>query len=68
MVSRALELLSELEGGDKRPASPRQRPLFTLPHPVVQELLGLDVSSMTPLEAINALYGLQQKAQEGEEG
>ncbi len=67
VVSRAWELLSELEGGEKRPASPRQRPLFTLPHPVVQELLGLDVSSMTPLEAINALYGLQKRAQEGEE-
>ncbi len=68
VVSRAWELLSELEGAEKRPANPRQRPLFTLPHPVVQELLGMDVSSMTPLEAINALYGLQKRAQEGEEG
>ena len=67
VVSRAWELLSELEGGEKRPARPRQRPLFTLPHPVVQELLGLDVSSMTPIEAINALYGLQKRAQEREE-
>ena len=67
VVSRAWDLLSELEGGEKRPTQPRQRPLFTLPHPVVQELLGLDVSSMTPLEAINALYALQQRAQEGEQ-
>ena len=29
--------------------------------------MGLDVSSMTPLEAINALYGLQKRAQEEEE-
>ena len=66
VVSRAWELLSELEGAEKRPSRPRQRPLFSLPHPVVQELLGLDVSSMTPLEAINALYTLQQRAQEGD--
>ena len=64
VVSRAWELLSELEGGERRPARPRQRPLFSLPHPVVQELLGLDVSTMTPLEAINALYALQKRAQE----
>ena len=51
----------------RRPAA-RGQPLFTLPHPVVQELMGLDVSSMTPLEAINALYGLQKRAQEEEEG
>ncbi|MCZ6615655.1 MAG: DNA mismatch repair protein MutS, partial [Chloroflexi bacterium] len=32
---------------------------------VVEELLGLDVTAMTPMEAINALYALKRKAAEG---
>ena len=33
----------------------------------MDELKRLDVSSMTPLEAINKLYRLQQQAQDGGE-
>jgi DNA mismatch repair protein MutS len=66
VVTRAWELLSELEGDGPR-ATPRQRPLFTLPDPVMDELKKLDVSAMTPLEALNKLYQLQQEAGEGEE-
>ena len=67
VVGRAWELLSELEGGE-RPAIPRQRPLFTIPSPVIEALLSLDVSSVTPLEAINKLYQLQQQAKEDPPG
>ena len=66
VTARAWDLLSELEQDGPR-ATPRQRPLFTVNDPVMDELKGLDVSSMTPLEAINKLYRLQQQAQEGGE-
>jgi DNA mismatch repair ATPase MutS len=33
--------------------------------PILEELEKLDISSMTPLEALNKLYELQQKAGEG---
>ena len=74
VIVRAWEVLKALEGGDGsqregRPktvraqrGSPLQMPLFNEPSPVAEELLGMDVSNMTPLEAINALYELQQKA------
>ncbi len=74
VIVRAWEVLKALEGGDNgrrevRPrgvraqrGSPLQMPLFNGPSPVTEELLGMDVSNMTPLEAINALYELQQKA------
>ena len=64
VIARAWELLSDLECAGV-PANPRQRPLFTLPDPVMDKLKGLDISSMTPLEAINVLYRLQQQAGEG---
>ena len=74
VVHRAWELLRHLEGGqrDGTPHSKggdakdgehgRQLEMFAPTQEVVKELQGLDVSSMTPLEAINALYALQQKA------
>ena len=65
VVARAWDLLSELERDGLR-ATPRQRKLFTVDSPVVEELKRLDVSSMTPLEAITALYELQRRA--GEDG
>ena len=45
-----------------------QMPLFGGQDPVVEHLLGVDVSSMTPLEAINLLYDLQSKARENQGG
>ena len=41
-------------------------PLFGDRSALMEELSGMDISNMTPLEAINKLYELQQKA--GEEG
>jgi DNA mismatch repair protein MutS len=77
VVHRAEEVLSELESnGDVKvvpgvqPRSghktPREQlPLFGQKSPVMDEILKLDVSSMTPLEAITKLYELQRKAKEG---
>jgi DNA mismatch repair protein MutS len=36
--------------------------LFAQKDPVIEELKKLDVTTMTPLEAINKLYELQKKA------
>jgi len=77
VIHRAEEVLSELEqNGDIKvvqKAQPRRKgkapieqiPLFGQSSPVADEILKLDVSSMTPLEAITKLYELQRKAKEG---
>jgi DNA mismatch repair protein MutS len=62
---RAEELLAQLESGEFRPGTPAPKPhqpvLFADEHPVVEALRELDVSTMTPLEAINTLYELQRQ-------
>ncbi|MCJ7735704.1 MAG: DNA mismatch repair protein MutS [Anaerolineae bacterium] len=67
VIHRAEELLEELESGEFRPgtepARSHQPVLFAQEHPVIEALRLLDVSAMTPLEAINRLYELQKQAQ-----
>ena len=69
VIHRAEELLELLESGEFRPgteeAPPHQPVLFADEHPVVAELRALEVSTMTPLEAINALYRLQAQVKGG---
>ncbi len=75
VVRRAWEILETLEAsspsapvnGERRGDSgqrSQQMPLFSLNRPLVDDLLRLDVSNMTPLEAINKLYELQSLAKE----
>ena len=76
VIHRAEEVLIELErDGDAKflqKARPRRKekapieqiPLFGQKSPVMDEILKLDVSSMTPLEAITKLYELQRRAKE----
>ena len=70
VINRAEELLAQLESGEFRPGTPAPQPyqpvLFADEHPVVEMLQGLDVSTMTPLEAINKLYELQRQAATGD--
>ena len=72
VVHRAEELLAQLESGEFRPGTPAPEPhqplLFADEHPAMEELRGLDVSTMTPLEAINKLYELQRQAKAVENG
>ncbi len=67
VVHRAEELLAQLESGEFRPGTPAPEPhqpvLFADEHPVVEALRGMDVSTMTPLEAINKLYELQRRVE-----
>ncbi|HIE37594.1 MAG TPA: DNA mismatch repair protein MutS, partial [Anaerolineae bacterium] len=70
VIHRAEELLEGLESGTFRPGTsspePYQPVLFADEHPVVEELRRLDISQMTPLEAINKLYELQRQVKEDE--
>jgi DNA mismatch repair protein MutS len=73
VIHRAQELLEQLESGEFRPGTestaPFQPVLFADDHPVVETLRGLDVSTMTPLEAISTLYDLQRQLESsGEKG
>lgn len=67
VIHRAEEILRDLEGNSHpaaiRPRAPKatQLPLFSLSHPVLDEIKNLDIDSMTPLEALNKLYELKRK-------
>jgi DNA mismatch repair protein MutS len=78
VLHRAQDVLTRLEsdghsmpsGGQRRKSgrsqepTPEQIPLFGQRPPVLDEIIKLDLESLTPLEAINKLYELQQKAKE----
>jgi len=76
VIHRAQEVLSDLEGnhqpripqsrkGRRPPAAPpEQTLLFGAKPPVLEELLKLDLNSLSPLEALNKLYELQKNAKE----
>ena len=69
VVSRAQEILADLEASGA--AGPRrsvlaqptvfQLPLFSAVDPVIAELRALDVNALSPLDALNKLYELQQR-------
>ena len=76
VINRSWEVLRELEDGaaENEPSSgkrrrrsgrgpqPQQLPLISVLQPAIDGLLALDVASMTPLEALNKLYELQEQA------
>jgi DNA mismatch repair protein MutS len=75
VVHRAREVLEELESdsreaktlpGKRRKETPSQQLAFFGQKPaLLEELAKLDIESMTPLEALNKLYELKKKAEEG---
>ena len=76
VVNRAWEVLADLESdAATQPQTTRRRKRGNIPPPEqlpllsptndgFDELLSLDIASMTPLEAINKLYELQEKARQ----
>jgi DNA mismatch repair protein MutS len=73
VVARAQELLEELESTRGAPPPRREESLPQLPlfaqkeSPLLRELAELDVNGMTPLEAIQRLYDMSERARrEGE--
>jgi len=76
VIQRAKEILENLESGQwddtgKPRLAPSQRArgqheeeqpsLFPAPHPITQDILGLSLHEMTPLEALNKLQELQER-------
>jgi DNA mismatch repair protein MutS len=64
VINRAQEILAQLESDARqaREASAlpvRQLALFPETNPLLESLRGLDVASLTPLEALNKLYEWQ---------
>nr|MBI2903971.1 DNA mismatch repair protein MutS [Chloroflexota bacterium] len=65
-VNRAQEILAALESSAGKvvhlqPEARRQMALFPETNPLLDELKGLDVTSITPLEALNKLFEWQRK-------
>jgi DNA mismatch repair protein MutS len=82
IISRARELLAELEGthsgggeglgryGAHRPASeapPDQLSMFQLEHPMVRRLRAIDPDDLSPREALRLLYELGSATRRGED-
>lgn len=73
VILRSQEILASLEnnqGQTKKSISekdvmirPIQLPIFRVPSEIEKELSSLDIDCLTPLEAINKLYELKQKAE-----
>jgi DNA mismatch repair protein MutS len=66
VINRAQEILRDLEKSAGRAAhadeaGARQMALFPEVNPLLQELEGLDLASLTPLEALNRLYEWQRR-------
>ena len=78
VITRAWAVLDQLEDGSsargrragRRGKGPggqaQQLPLITQGSPALEELKTLDVASMTPIEAINKLFELQERARSGD--
>ncbi len=76
VVKRAAEVLKQIEDEHAVSMEDFTAPKFTQvvfdiggktskgSHPVVEELKGLDIENMTPLEAMNALWKLKKKTEE----
>ena len=75
VVQRAKEILKETESADPaaRPSHPsrpaREEPedgqlslLAAAEHPLMERLRELDLNTLTPIEALQTLYSLQQEA------
>ena len=71
VINRAWELLFELESANKsgqtqEPANrePIQLPMININSNICNEIMSLDIASLTPIEAITKLYELQIKLKE----
>ena len=72
VINRAWEVLADLERSNtalketgrrrSRQTASQQMPLFNPSQPLMDEIRELDIPNLTPLQAINILFQLQQKA------
>ncbi len=66
VIQRASEIMSQLESSSGQavkinPEAPRQLALFPETNPWLNELKGLDIDALSPIEALNKLYEWQQR-------
>ncbi len=66
VIQRASEILQQLEASSGKavkinPMAAQQIRLFPETNPLLDELTGLDVNSLSPIEALNKLYEWQKK-------
>jgi DNA mismatch repair protein MutS len=66
VVQRASEILQQLEASSGKavrinPLAPRQMALFPETNPLLDELKGIDVNGLSPIEALNKLFEWQRK-------
>jgi DNA mismatch repair protein MutS len=66
VIHRAQEILAELEREGREPQSSFSAPaaqlsFLTENHPLMREIRGLDIDSLTPLEALNKLFEWQRR-------
>lgn len=68
VISRAQEVLNQLEQGNADLKSSDDRPHVALPqpHPLIDEVRQIDLFSLTPLDALNRLADLQKRAADSE--
>ena len=72
VVQRAGEILAQLEASSGKavhinPGMPRQLALFPETNPLLDELKGIDMNALSPIEALNKLYEWKRKyLEEGE--
>jgi len=66
VIQRATEIMTQLEASSGKavkinPSAPMQMALFPETNPMLDELKGLDVNSLSPIEALNKIYEWQRK-------
>ncbi len=66
VIQRANEIMAELEKSTARgikinPLAAQQAALFPETNPLLEELRGLDINSLSPIEALNKLFEWQRK-------
>lgn len=73
VVDRAQEILGELEasgaaGPRRSSAAPTlyQLPLFSRENPIIADIRALDINALSPLDALNKLYELQERVRRDE--
>jgi DNA mismatch repair protein MutS len=68
VITRAQRILAELEAGKEAPKKPQhtveENTMSLFYSSIVNDLVDLDVLSITPLEAINILYKLHNQAKQ----
>jgi len=72
VVQRAGEILQQLEKSSGKavrinPEAPRQLALFPETNPLIDELKGIDMNTLSPIEALNKLYEWKRKYVKKEE-